>query len=336
MSMEAVLLRSKNVSATEFYYNIIGQALKEKYNLIYDGFEESEIPAKKNVLVVCGSCTQMLKLWKNGYRKIATWYQGALPEESYMRNHSWLRKKVLSLIEKFSLRHSVLNIVVSEAMIEHYEQSYKLKLNNAYVMPCYNVEFQKDRILSKNPESRIFVYAGGLSKWQCIEQMLQLYKRIEDRVNGRAKLLFFTPELEKARQLVVDNKIVNCEVSCVHYSELAEKMKQAKFGFALREDTVVNRVATPTKLANYVASGIIPVYSECVHDFYIQSRNNPYQIAIHDVNNITDREVDCIIKLLDETIDGESLQSGMHTYFDKYYNTKWHIKNLAEMLGKQI
>ena len=36
--MEAVLLRSKNVSATEFYYNIIQQALKKRYDLIYDGF----------------------------------------------------------------------------------------------------------------------------------------------------------------------------------------------------------------------------------------------------------------------------------------------------------
>ena len=135
---------------------------------------------------------------------------------------------------------------------------------------------------------------------------------------------------------MADNGILNCEVSCVHYSELAEKMKQAKFGFALREDTVVNRVATPTKLANYVASGIIPVYSECIHDFYKQSSSNPYQIAIHDVNNITDDEVDRIIKLLDKTIDGEILQASMHTYFDKYYNTEWHINNLAEMLGKQI
>ena len=336
MSMEAVLLRSKNVSATEFYYNIIQQALKKRYDLIYDGFEESELPAKKDILIVCGSCTQMLRIWKKGYRKIVTWYQGTLPEESYMRNHSWLRKKVLSCIEKFALEHSVGNIVVSEAMIDHYENTYKLKLNNTYVMPCYNVEFQKECIISKNPESRVFVYAGGLSKWQCIDQMLRLYKRIEDRVEGRTKLLFFTPEIEKAKQLVADNGILNCEVSCVHYSELAEKMKQAKFGFALREDTVVNRVATPTKLANYVASGIIPVYSECIHDFYKQSSSNPYQIAIHDVNNIKDDEVDRIIKLMDKTIDGEILQASMHTYFDKYYNTEWHINNLAEMLGKQI
>ena len=107
MSMEAVLLRSKNVSATEFYYNIIQQALKKRYDLIYDGFEESELPAKKDILIVCGSCTQMLRIWKKGYRKIVTWYQGTLPEESYMRNHSWLRKKVLSCIEKFALEHSV-------------------------------------------------------------------------------------------------------------------------------------------------------------------------------------------------------------------------------------
>ena len=255
--MEAILLRSKNESATEFYYNIIQKALKKRYDLIYDGFEESELPKKKNILIVCGSCTQMFKIWIKGYRKIVTWYQGTLPEESYMRNHSWIRKKVLSSIERFALKHSIGNIVVSEAMIDHYENTYKLKLNNTYVMPCYNVEFQRETIISKNPESRVFVYAGGLSKWQCIEQMLHLYKRIEDRVEGQTKLLFFTPEIEKAKQLVSDNRIVNCDVSCVHYSELAEKMKQAKFGFALREDTVVNRVATPTKLANYVASGII-------------------------------------------------------------------------------
>lgn len=334
--MEAILLRSKNESATEFYYNIIQKALKKRYDLIYDGFEESELPEKKNILIVCGSCTQMLKIWIKGYRKIVTWYQGTLPEESYMRNHSWIRKKVLSSIERFALKHSIGNIVVSEAMIDHYENTYKLKLNNTYVMPCYNVEFQKECIISKNPESKVFVYAGGLSKWQCIEQMLHLYKRIEDRVDGRTKLLFFTPEIEKAKQLVNDNGIVNCDVSCVHYSELTEKMKQAKFGFALREDTVVNRVATPTKLANYVASGIIPIYSKCLQDFYKQSCYNPYQIAIRDVNNITDDEVDHIIKLLDKTIDGEILQASMHTYFDNYYNTEWHINNLAEMLGKQI
>lgn len=334
--MKAVLLRSKNISATEFYYNVIASALKKKYELIYDGFEEKELPTQKDVLVVCGSCTDMLQLWTKGYRKIVTWYQGTLPEESYMRNQSGIRKAVLSCIERFALKHSVLNIVVSKAMIKHYKRVYGIELNNAYVMPCYNVEFQRKCITEKNPESRVFVYAGGLSKWQCIEQMLQFYKQIEDSVEGKAKLLFLTPEIESAKELVKKYKILNCEVSCVHYSKLAEKMKQAKFGFALREDTVVNQVSTPTKLANYVASGIIPIYSECIRDFYEESKKNPYQVAIHDVNKISNSEIEKIIGLLEKTIESEELQKSMHTYFEQYYNTEWHIQHLSEMLGNAI
>ena len=263
------------------------------------------------------------------------WHQ-TMPEESYMRNQSGIRKAVLSCIERFALKHSVLNIVVSKAMIKHYKRVYEIELNNAYVMPCYNVEFQRKCITEKNPESRAFVYAGGLSKWQCIEQMLQLYKQIEDSVEGKAKLLFLTPEIESAKELVKKYKILNCEVSCVHYSKLAEKMKQAKFGFALREDTVVNQVSTPTKLANYVASGIIPIYSECVRDFYEESKKNPYQVAIHDVNKISNSEIEKIIGLLEKTIESEELQKSMHTYFEQYYNTEWHIQHLSEMLGNAI
>ena len=334
--MEAALLRSRNFSATEFYYDIIAKALKAEYELIYDGFEESELPKQKNVLIVCGSCMEMVRLWQKGYRRIVTWSQGALPEESYMRNRSRLRKTVLSCFEKFALTHSALNIVVSNAMVDHYEKTYGIVLGNIYVMPCYNVEFQEKRIAEKDPESRVFVYAGGLSRWQCVEQMLSLYKKIESTVKGQAKLLFFTPEIDEAKRLAARHGIVNSEIKRVHYSELAEEMKHAKFGFALREDIPLNRVAAPTKLANYVAGGIIPVYSECVHDFYEQSRRNPYQVAIHDVNKITDAELDRIIGLLEKRIAAADLQSKMHTYFERYYNTEWHIQNLSEILVKII
>ena len=331
---KVALLRSKNVSATEFYYNIIAIAIAKHNLLVYDGFEESELPKEKDLLIVCGSCTSMIKLWLKGYRKIVTWFQGTLPEESYMRNNSWLREKVLSYIEKFALQHSVLNIVVSNAMIEHYERKYGIVLEHTYVMPCYNVEFQEEIFQEKDPNSCAFVYAGGLSKWQCIEQMLLLYKKIEDKANGKAKLLFYTPEITQAKQLIKKYDILNSEVKYVHYSALSEAMKQAKFGFALREDNVVNRVATPTKLANYVANGIIPIYSECIQDFYTQSKSNIYQVSIKNTNNINDLELEKIIKLLNNKIDENDLKNNMKKYFAKYYNTEIHIKKLSKYLGE--
>ena len=332
--MKAALLRSRNISATEFYYDTIAKAVKEHHVLLYDGFEETELPKQKDILVICGSCTEMLRLWLKGYRKIVTWFQGTLPEESYMRNRKWLRRVVLSVIERFALKHSVVSITVSNAMIKHYENKYGIRLKNVYTMPCYNVEFHESDFSEKKADSQVFVYAGGLSSWQCIEQMLKLYKNIEDKTEGKTKLLFLTPQIDEAGALIKQYGIANCEVKCVHYSELAREMRQAKFGFALREDTVVNRVATPTKLANYVASGIIPIYSDCIGDFYQQSQHNPYQVAIHDVNQITDEEQKRILDLLKTKIDSAELQKKMYTYFDQYYNTEWHIKNLSNVLNE--
>lgn len=335
MDMKSMLIRTNNASATEFYYNIIADALRSCSELVFDGFEGDKLPTDhKDALVITGTCTSAFLLWMKGYRNIVTWYQGVLPEESLMRNHSKLRFWILGMIERFSLNHDVLHIFTSESMREFYEGKYRIKLGNYYTMPCFNASFQPQLILDKKYDGKTFTYTGGLSNWQCIDQTLALYKRIEQRSGNTTKLLLLTPEQDKAREMVKTHHIVNADIKCVHYTQLPDALKEVSFGFALREDNPVNRVATPTKLANYIANGIIPVYSSCLRDFFRASSRNPYQIVIEDVNHATDAEVDMFISQMNQMPAAQDVVKNFGEYFETYYNAQWHAEQLAGMIRK--
>lgn len=333
--MKTILIRTRNCAATEFYYDIIVDALRQCGELVFDGFDGDAIPAgNKNAVVVVGSCMSMIRLWMKGYRNIVTWYQGILPEESFIRNKNRVRIPVLEFVEKFALRHSALQIFVSEAMRKFYEEKYGLKLTNYYTMPCFNAQYQAQTVMEKRYDGKVFTYTGGLSKWQCIDQTLALYKRIEQLSGNATKLLLLTPEQDKARELVKQYGILNAEIKCVHYSQLPEALKEVSFGFALREDNPVNRVATPTKFANYVANGVIPVYTSCVKDFLRASEGNPYQIVLKDANAITDEDVGRIMAMTENMPAAREASRCFGAYFETYYNACRHVKQLAEMIGK--
>ncbi len=328
--MKTVLLRSKNIAATEFYYDIIRDALHLCSDLLLDGFEGDPLPEDKEALVIAGSCMSFRRLWKQGYRNIVTWFQGALPEESFLRNGSRLRRMVLEHIEKTALKKSKMPIFVSEAMARHYREKYKLPLKNYYVMPCFNARFQEETVAQKDYSNCVFTYTGGLSQWQCIRQTLALYQRIEERSGGRAKLLLMTAQQEQAQKLLEEFGIQNGEVSFVHYTQLPQALSGVSFGFNLRRDNAVNRVATPTKLCNYVASGIIPIYTRCIGDFAQVSGDSPFQVVLEDADHITDAEVDKILSLMEYPPQDALEHFGK--YFETYYNPQYHAKALAEKL----
>lgn len=333
--MKTMLIRSKNVSATEYYYDIIADALKRCSELVFDGFEGEALPdGNKDALVVVGSCVSMVRLWLKGYRRIATWYQGVLPEESFLRNKSRVRMLVLEWIECFALHHSVLQLFVSEAMREFYEKKYRLLLKNCYVMPCFNAAYDPQRVMDKAYDGKVFTYTGGLSKWQCINQTLQLYKRIEQASGNTTKLLLLTPEQDKARELVAQYGIVHAEISFVHYTKLPDILKDVSFGFVLREDNPVNMVATPTKFANYAANGIIPIYTSCVRDFAKASEGNPYQIVLQNANSITDDEIQQVLAMMDSMPSGQEAERHFGAYFMTYYNPRKHAQRLAGVIEK--
>ena len=126
-----------NETVTDYYMDIVYDGIKCVAEA--DQFVLGELPPKSNTVVVA-TVIEALRLSIRGYPKIGIWLQGVLPEESYMKHHSKLRKWVLERIEKRAIKKATLLFAVSDAMVEHYEKKYRLRMRDkTFVMPCLSL-----------------------------------------------------------------------------------------------------------------------------------------------------------------------------------------------------
>ncbi|MCG8236932.1 hypothetical protein [Tenacibaculum finnmarkense] len=263
--------------------------------------------------------------------KQMNWFQGVFPEEAYLNRKSIFYYYIFNCLEMLSLNFSKLNFMVSDAMLKHYENKYKLKLaNKSVIIPCYNKLLIKKyfNILGRYDKPS-FVYAGSLSKWQCIEETLQIYSQIEKELPN-ATLTLLTKEKEKALGLIKKYNIKNCTINYVLLDNLDKELSKYKYGFLIRKDDVINNVATPTKMNSYLATGLIPIFTDVIYDFnkhinmedYVIKLDNKKEIELW-VRKIIDFENNTKINSNDYFIEVEKCFNNY--YSDLLYKNK--IKN---------
>ena len=67
----------------------------------------------------------------------------------------------------------------------------------------------------------------------------------------------------------------------------------------LREDVLMNNVASPTKFSEYVLSGIPCIMSKGVYDFAQIINETGFGVVLSDYKNLKEDEYDQILKLLE-------------------------------------
>jgi hypothetical protein len=111
---------------------------------------------------------------------------------------------------------------------------------------------------------------------------------------------------------------------------LSERIKGIKYGFVLREDCAVNNVATPTKFSNYLANGIIPIYSDALRDF--AAVDAEHRIGI--VCNIDDLDAGAekILAHGKETVDAAEMKEKCQKVFKTYYDQEKYKEIIQKKL----
>lgn len=286
---------------------------------------------KKNYIVT-DTIQSALSYLLKGYKNHITWMQGVVPEESYMRNHSKPRFWVLSMMEKYILKKAKLVLLVSEEMKAHYEKKYKLDLSKkSIIMPCFNeTEIVNNAFSADKYCDNTFVYVGSLHKWQCFEQTASVYAKIEKEANTSTKFCVYTFQKEQAESILRQYGVQNYAVDCVDKDELSERIKDIKYGFVLREDCAVNNVATPTKFSNYLANGIIPIYSSALKSFTEFDKTNQLGL-IYDLDNAEDG-IQNILTHIQSEVSKDTVLSKCQHAFSTYYNADAYTKQIAEKL----
>ena len=321
--------------ATIHYVNIIKKALERESGedvLIVDNIKQIE---KTEIVVVVNAKAHIKLLLKNRKQKVICWYQGIMPEEilvNYTKKDKWLKYILWRCFEYISLKLVSFALFGSDRMKYHYENKYKIKFkDNFYVMPCFNQKLIEESFFVKGKyETPSFVYAGTMSKWQCIDEMLQIYKEIKTKIPN-ATLILYTSEKKEAQDYLKKYNLENVLIDHLPYNQLFEALQHYKYGFIIRKDIEMNRVATPTKMNTYLANGVIPIYSNYIFAFKEGLKNTQYQIQIS--NN--DEVLEEIISFEKKNIEAINvLENYKSTVFSHFYSEDFHINNLIEKIKK--
>lgn len=182
---------------------------------------------------------------------------GAYPEELRMYGRD-AQAAIDEQQEKLAMEYGQCLICVTQSMACHLAQKYGKIPEHVIILPIFD-EDKLHRCMSlkktQSPKSTV-VYAGGMQKWQNVEKMQEAIHWTE----GKFQFRIFTPEPDifwkkwkyarKPREIQVCKKSPDAVVAAY---------AMCTYGFLLREDIVVNSVACPTKLVEYLAAGIIPI-----------------------------------------------------------------------------
>ncbi|WP_448105307.1 hypothetical protein [Pedobacter panaciterrae] len=329
--MFKIFLTKRSVNeATDFYIGLIERAVasigKESRRISHI----NEIANDDIVITVEAKDFVKVQLFKRLNKKI-NWFQGITPEEAVMMFNSRWRKVLWEIFERITLSQSALNLFVSLEMRRHYKTKYGYRGGHDLIVPCYNKHLSKESFFIKEKYTTpSFVYAGSLATWQCIDEMIRIYKGVEEQLPN-ATITVLTSEQDKAIKLLEGYGIKNYSVSFCKLEDLDKELSRYKYGFIIREDHIVNRVATPTKMNSYLASGIIPIFSDVVQSF--KENITLEEIIRIDPGDTNEMVVSKIVMFeKNKIINPDTLYINYSLLFENYYNDDIYI----DALGKQL
>lgn len=188
---------------------------------------------------------------------------GVVPEEErdFKQNSGW---KYYSYLEKQIFKKLSTAVCVTHRMKNHYKEKYPWYKGDFLVysiMPDFleavsKGDFEDIKVHSKDKVH--VLYSGGSQLWQNIDLMLNT---IKENQSPRIHYTILTGDKEVFEAKIKEKNISpeNITIESRHPSDLWKDYIAADYAFILRDDNLVNNVANPTKLVEYLFYGLIPV-----------------------------------------------------------------------------
>jgi len=200
-----------------------------------------------------------------GIRKVID-IHGVVPEEFRYQGDPG-NGELFDRVERAAVEHADHVIVVSDAMRRHLEEKYPGGVRGKFIVLPILQKVPADRFKKPSITGKpVIIYSGGLQKWQQVPKMIDAIQQTAQDYEYR----FYCPAPQEVLAMLPEN--LRSSPSIVVGSKPPEEIfpayRECHYGFILREDIIVNRVACPTKLMEYLAADIIPIVdSEEIGDF---------------------------------------------------------------------
>lgn len=318
--------------ATNYYVGIISKCLQGQ------GFSVETIhhiaDAKNAEIIITITEKYFLKAkLRYPLTKTIYWAQGINAEEARMNVDTlikYLRYRFRRFAEPIAIRKSDILFCVSESMVQYYKEEYGLvDKGQIIVMPCYNLPLS-DKFDIKQYQTPTFAYAGNTSLWQGVDLMLDVYALVEKQI-PKSCLKIYSGNKDEFIQKCKARDIKNFEIKYVPVDQLQDELHNCKYGFIIRNNHIVNLVATPTKMNSYLAAYMIPIFSDGVDDFKRNINLGEFSLMAKCPLNVDDIAAK-IIHFERSVHDFESYKSIVKNVFENHYSDSKYNKIIIEKI----
>jgi len=177
--------------------------------------------------------------------------------------------------ERRMMRESSWLIFVSQAMRTFYEEHFQMRFPRSSIIPCATESnFAPDAARREQlrrehgiGDRLVICYVGACESYQLPDAMCQLFQALQAEF-PQAFFLVFSHHREAFLKSFAAHGIspADSRVMSVKHDEIFNLLQMADIGLLLRDQSIVNRVASPTKFAEYCLCGVPVLAAEGIGD----------------------------------------------------------------------
>jgi hypothetical protein len=187
-----------------------------------------------------------------------------------------LKSQIFDL-EKIAINESDFRIAVSNKLVRYWFEKFGYQWKNHVVIPCtlgkiFSIsKIANDNILEKRKEFNykeddiILTYSGSNAGWQSFNIIDLFFTKILEKNNNAQIILLIKSGLENFKSATKFPGRV--KQMWLEYDKVQEVLSISDYGILIREQSVTNEVASPTKFAEYLSAGLPVIISEGLGDY---------------------------------------------------------------------
>jgi hypothetical protein len=217
----------------------------------------------------------------------------------------YLRKNVKSF-EFYVVNNVDFRMAVSQQLVNYWRENFGYNQNNHVVIPCtldrkhfnketymfnHGIKKTKEELEIKE-DNIVYVYSGSTAPWQSFELLEKTFAPFLS-ANENTKLLFLSKE--NSDNLELKAKFPDqVFIKWVEHKDVLTYLQCCDYGILIREQSETNKVASPTKFAEYLYAGLKVLVSKNLGDFssFVKEHDCGYVVDENDVNSGLFKKVD--------------------------------------------
>ncbi len=270
--------------------------------------------------------------------------KGVPPEEELYYSHDiWLIRYLKYLILKLAGRLSIANShsisVVSNRFRQYLIKKYNLSNHKMLVVypsvydeKIFHVdvslreEYRKKFNLKE--DDKLIIFSGSMQNWQLPDNIFRLFKEIQKQNKNKLyKFIILTFQIEETVKYCDNYKLSEVLVTSAKERDLTGIYNAADIGIICRKDDLVNNVASPTKIAEYLATANSILLTNSIGDYGYFLQDKDYAIVKHNTEAFVQTKITELNQLKKPSI--EELNT-----IGKLYGSEANIKKYSLLFNE--